>query len=63
MDEEPLAVACNSNHLRATAKFQFSTNHARKYRFRSLLFCYMDSEPLAVALQQQSFARYRRISV
>jgi len=27
------------------------------------LFCSIDEEPLAVAPQQQSFARYRNISV
>ena len=32
-----LLLLRNSNHLRATATFQFSTNYARKYRFRILL--------------------------
>jgi hypothetical protein len=48
-------LLCNSHHLRATAKLQFSTNYARKYRFRILLRSSIDEEPLAVALQQQSF--------
>ena len=32
-DEEPIGVASDTNHLRATAARQFRTNYARKYRF------------------------------
>jgi hypothetical protein len=33
MDSNLLLLHRNSNHLRATTKYQFRTNYARRYRF------------------------------